>query len=40
MIIEESHHNPMKLDRLLEIADQIQEEDESFDTIRELEDNR
>ena len=32
MIIEESHHNPMKLERLLDIADQIQEEEESFDT--------
>ena len=32
MIIEESNHNPMKLEKLLDIANQIQEEEESFDT--------
>lgn len=32
MIIEESNHHPMKLEKLLDIANQIQEEEESFDT--------
>ena len=31
MIIEESNHNPMKLEKLLDIANQIQEEEESFE---------
>lgn len=36
MIIEESNHNPMKLEKLLDIANQIQEEEESFETNQGL----